>query len=659
MDNKLNFDPLAWASQKPAGTTENDGLKADSDIELAKVEAVVRELERIGGPSDSYKDWYCRLGFALADGLGSAGGEYFHRVSRLSPKYNEAQCEKKWQQCLEKHDGRTQISAFYNLAKEAGVDLSAIARQYPSPDIPSKPQNPHGSAANDNQQDNKCSEKSKNSNTQTVTNNSAACPASSTAFTRSGEESEVMRFSFSRTFSQNIDPAKLPVTLQRAIARQETDTDKDKVMLAILDLLAMAEPNVYGIYGGKRVYTPFYLFILGPAGISLKGAISDAKEILMPIDEYFRNQYYAQMAEYKEKHAAWEAKKSQRGKNAESAGVEPEEPVYRRIFISADSSASSFKQDLYNFGGRGIIFSTEADTLTQALGQEWGQFTDAFRQAFHHESIESSRTKDKLRIIINEPQLGILVTCTPQQIVEMLSPKQSENGTSSRDLFYCTEGHQEWIDPFQTQEPTADYYKEIGKDVKRMYEQLEARSNNRIQILISEEHRKAFSDHFRPLLPEHIGMYGEDFAAFTVRIALVAFRMMMILTTVRNFEKGNLSDPKQQAFVITHDDYETAMTIIDCLVEHTAYVYKNLLHPSDETPLTIQPLKGRELQLYLALPDEFTTKMFNEKAKALGIPLKTAQRYLGNFISRYQLIERVSQGNYVKVNRQKQEKSEQ
>ena len=329
MDNNLNFDPLAWASQnqKPAGMTENDGLKADCDIEQAKVEAVVRELERIGGPSDSYKDWYCRLGFALADGLGSAGGEFFHRVSRLSPKYNEAQCEKKWQECLKKHDGRTQISAFYNLAKEAGVDLSAIARQYPSPDISSKPQNPHGSAANDNLQDNKSSEKSKNSNTQTVTNNSTACQASSTALTRSGEESEEMRFSFSRTFSQNINLGKLPMTLQRAIAKQETDTDKDKVLLASLDLLAMAEPNVYGIYGGKRVYTPFYLFILGPAGISLKGAISDAKEMLMPIDEHFRNQYYAQLAEYKEQHAAWEAKKSQRGKNAESAGVEPEEPL--------------------------------------------------------------------------------------------------------------------------------------------------------------------------------------------------------------------------------------------------------------------------------------------------------------------------------------------
>lgn len=308
--------------------------------------------------------------------------------------------------------------------------------------------------------------------------------------------------------------------------------------------------------------------------------------------------------------------------------------------------------------GRGIIFSTEADTLSQALSQEWGQFTDSFRQAFHHESIESSRTKDKLRIIIEEPQLGILVTCTPQQIVEMLSPKQSENGTSSRDLFYCTKGHQEWIDPFQAKEPTADYYYEIGKDVKKMYDQLENRSKNRIQILISDEKRQAFNEHFCPLLPDHIGLYGEDFAAFTVRIALIAFRMMMILTTVRNFEKGNLSDPKQQAFVITDDDYETAMTIIDCLVEHTAYVYKNLLHPSDETLLTIQPLKGREQQFYLSLPDEFTTKVFNEKAEALGIPSKTAQRYMGNFISRYQLIERVRHGYYIKIKRQKSNPTE-
>jgi hypothetical protein len=329
--------------------------------------------------------------------------------------------------------------------------------------------------------------------------------------------------------------------------------------------------------------------------------------------------------------------------------VEPEEPEFRRLFVSADSSAAAFKQDLYNFGGRGFVFSTEADTLSQALGQEWGQFTDVFRQAFHHESIESTRAKEKLRIVIDEPQLGILITCTPKQITELLSPKQNENGTSSRDLFYCTKGCQEWIDPFQAKEPTADYYYEIGKEVKKMYDLMESRSKSRVQILLTEKQQMAFNDHFKPLLPEQIGLYGEDFAAFVVRIALVAFRMMMVLTTLRNFEQGNLSDLQQQAFVCTDDDYQTAMTIIDCLVQHTAYVYNTLLRPADDVKLAIKPMNAREKQLYLALPDEFVTKQFNDTSHSLGIPLKSAQRYLGNFISQYQLIKRTRQGHYSKI----------
>ena len=132
---------------------------------------------------------------------------------------------------------------------------------------------------------------------------------------------------------------------------------------------------------------------------------------------------------------------------------------------------------------------------------------------------------------------------------------------------------------------------------------------------------------------------------------LVAFRMMMVLTTLRNFEQGHLADSRQQAFVCTDDDFGTAMTIIDCLVAHTAYVYNTLLHPSDDNNLTIQPMKAREQQLFVALPNEFTTKEFEQTAKSIGIPLKTAQRYLGCLISRYQLVERTCQGHYVKTKR--------
>ena len=660
MDNNV-FDPMAWASQNNASEKKNEPQQTASapvvnpdvstplpDGELAKARATVEELIRLGANiADSYQDWW-ECGCALAE-LGPEGRDLFHQVSSQSPKYREGQCEKKWQECLAKRDGRITIATFYDMAKRAGVDLSAISRQYPSTEFTSKPQKPHGSAETDNQQTVEGVTNNHSSNNQTINTNKKSSDASRAKTEYSGEETEVLRFSFSRTFSQYINRDALPVTIQRTLEGQQSAEEKDKTILADLDLLAIAQPNVYGIYGEKRVYTPFYLFILGMAGISHKGAIDDIKHLLMPIERNMQKQYYAQLAEYKEQHAEWESKKSQRKRGDNSAGPEPEEPTFRSLFISADSSAAAFKQDLFNDGGRAMVFSTEADTLTQVLSQEWGQFTDILRQAFHHEDITSTRAKDKQHIIIEEPQLGLLVTCTPKQIIELLSPKQNENGTSSRDLFYCTKGNMEWRDPFAGKEPAADRYREIGESVKQMYDLLVRRRDNRIQILLTDEQKLAFNEHFKPLLPEQIGLYGVDFAAFIVRIALVAFRMMMVLTTLRNYEQGQLADTQQQAFICSDNDYQTAMTIIDCLVAHTAYVYTTLLRPADDNQLAIQPMKPREQQLCLALPDEFTTKQFEQTAKTLSIPLKTAQRYLGNLISRYQLIKRTSQGNYAKA----------
>ena len=659
------FDPMQWVNQSvekaAVNGSESFTLKnttsealsqpSSSADELAKATAVAEVLVSRGANiAESYDD-YLQLGFALANGLGEAGGDIYHKLCAQSAKYREGECEKKWQECLRKNDGRTTIATFYDMAKQAGVDLSAISRQYPSVEKTSKPQKPQCCEENFGWQGNRQGNNTQNNNNQTVRNNITSSFNASATATYSGEETEVLRFSFSQTFSQHLDKSKLPVTLQRTLEYQESAEEQDKTLLSALDLLAIAEPNVYGIYGAKRVYTPFYLFLLGPAGIGHKGAIDDLKHLLTPIEHALLAQYYAQLADYQEQHAAWEAQKAQRSRSVDSRGPEPEEPQYRSLFVSADSSAAAFKQDLCNFGGRGIIFSTEADTLTQALCQEWGQFTDALRQAFHHETITSTRAKDKQHIVIDEPQLGLLVTCTPQQISYLLSPKQNENGSSSRDLFYCTKGNLDWRNPFKSKEPLADRYREIGLTVKQMYDLLSGRDKNRIQILLTEEQQQAFNTHFEPLLPEQIGLYGVEFAAFVVRIALVAFRMMMVLTTLRNFEQGRLADTQQQAFVCTDDDYQTAMTIIDCLVAHTAYVYNTLLRPSDDTQLSIQPLKAREQQLYAALPDEFTTKQFEETAKALGIPLKTAQRYLGNLISRYQLVTRTCQGHYVKTKR--------
>ena len=131
-----HFDPIAWAGKSDGfKQSKPKPVSASSQPlhpmeELAKARAVARELVRRGANiADSYGD-YLKLGFALANGLGSDGRELYHQLCRQSQKYRESDCERKWQQCLRQNDGRTTLATFYNMAKQAGVDLSSIAREY-------------------------------------------------------------------------------------------------------------------------------------------------------------------------------------------------------------------------------------------------------------------------------------------------------------------------------------------------------------------------------------------------------------------------------------------------------------------------------------------------------------------------------------------------
>lgn len=138
MDTRLSFDPFTWAGKSV--DTKQPSLKANRQPsasqplhpmeELAKARAVTRELlSRGANIADDYGD-YVKLGFALANGLGSEGRELYHQLCSQSSKYREADCERKWQECLRQSDGRTTIATFYNMAKLAGVDLSSIARDF-------------------------------------------------------------------------------------------------------------------------------------------------------------------------------------------------------------------------------------------------------------------------------------------------------------------------------------------------------------------------------------------------------------------------------------------------------------------------------------------------------------------------------------------------
>ena len=634
MDNNI-FDPMAWAAASEAPKAEHVNYQQNTELEKAKATTV--ELLRLGANiAESYDD-YLHLGFALADGLGADGRELFHQLCAQSTKYREKDCEEKWQECISKHDGRTTIASFYKMAQQAGIDLSAISRQFPS-----NPSSPHVSVVN--------TVKSSN------INSSSKSLIPSISLNREGnegsegnntEENSINAAQYTETFSDKIDHSKLPTLLRVPVETQTEVEGRDKVILAALTLYSGAMPSVFGIYDGKRVYPPFYTLIDAPSGAD-KGVISDCRQLLMPIEWEIRRQYENELENYKQELTKWTAL----DKKQRASQQEPEKPVYRSLFIPANSSATAAYQALADNNEWGIIFETEADTLTQALKQDYGDYSDGLRKAFHHETISYSRRKDDEHVNLNCPRLASLLTCTPGQIPQLLSPQQVENGLANRFLFYNLRSKHEWRNVFaQCDEPISDQLLKVGQRYLELYHDLEKQSHHLLQFVLSVEQQQRFNEYFSGLLLEQIGLYGEQLDAFVKRLGLATFRLAMVLTVLRCNDHQPRLEPLSQTLVCAEDDFCTAMTIANCLINHTTHVYANLLPHDDIKSFTTGiALSAAEKSLFDAIGNDFTTQDCKQAAATLGITWKSAERYIGKFVSTYHIVDRIKNGHYHKKN---------
>ncbi|MBM2833775.1 MAG: ZnF protein [Candidatus Brocadiaceae bacterium] len=84
------------------------------------IEAIIRNGVLIG---DSYDCWL-KIGFAIANTFGEAGRQYFHALSKASPKYNSDACDTKYTNCIKTNRGNVNFGTIIHMAKEAGVVFS-------------------------------------------------------------------------------------------------------------------------------------------------------------------------------------------------------------------------------------------------------------------------------------------------------------------------------------------------------------------------------------------------------------------------------------------------------------------------------------------------------------------------------------------------------
>jgi len=113
----------------------DEGLYYNQNSEIFKthinmietdIQKVVNQIESAQlDITNGYKDWLS-IGFALADALGEAGRDYFHRVSRFNSQYDNADCDTQYDKCLKSKKSGITAKTFFFYAKDYGINITPV-----------------------------------------------------------------------------------------------------------------------------------------------------------------------------------------------------------------------------------------------------------------------------------------------------------------------------------------------------------------------------------------------------------------------------------------------------------------------------------------------------------------------------------------------------
>ena len=125
------FSPEEWENIPSKNNTENcntsnvpSAYPTSNENTRAKVERIVSLIEQKGIDITSGYDNWLKVGFALTSEFQEAGRGFFHRVSRQNAEYNTSDADKQYNKCLAAHGDGVTIATFFQMAKDAGIDIS-------------------------------------------------------------------------------------------------------------------------------------------------------------------------------------------------------------------------------------------------------------------------------------------------------------------------------------------------------------------------------------------------------------------------------------------------------------------------------------------------------------------------------------------------------
>jgi hypothetical protein len=563
---------------------------------------------------------YVQLAFAIATDCGEAGREFFHRLCRTSAKYQREHAERIFSNALTTRHGEVHLGTAFHLAEMANVKLC-------NTEVMNNRRN---------------TENTENTPSKVLTH---AHVYNKVENDEPDESEELLNGSDPNQPLPTFPEADWPKILLLIMSYATSPTQRDVMLIGALTAIgASMERYVRCPYAGKLQSPCLQSFIVAPSA-SGKGILSLIRLLVEPIHDEIRQQVATEVKAYKKEKAAYDVMGKERSK------VEaPQMPKNRMFLISGNNTGTGILQNIMDANGTGLICETEADTISAAIGSEYGHWSDTLRKAFDHDRLSYNRRTDQEYREVKKSYLSVLLSGTPAQVKPLIP--STENGLFSRQLFYYMHGIWAWINQFESGEADLEaIFTDIGLEWKKQLDLMKTHGVHTLRL--TDEQKQEFNTLFSDLFFRSGLANDNEMSSSIARLAVNTCRIMAEVAMIRALECDQpyqfknssihlLTPDKEIAtdnikdgiitrwdVTITAEDFKAVLELVTPLYRHATHILSFL--PSTEVKHRANADRDA---LFEAMGNQFTRAQLSKQATIMKIKPNTAFGWLNRLIKK-------------------------
>ena len=563
---------------------------------------------------------YVQLAFAIATDCGEAGREFFHRLCLTSAKYQREHAERIFSNALTTRHGEVHLGTAFHLAEMANVQLC-------NTEVMNNRRN---------------TENTENTPSKVLTH---AHVYNKVENDEPDESEELLNGSDPNQPLPTFPEADWPKILLLIMSYATSPTQRDVMLLGASTAIgASMERYVRCPYAGKLQSPCLQSFIVAPSA-SGKGILSLIRLLVEPIHDEIRQQVATEVKAYKKEKAAYDVMGKERSK------VEaPQMPKNRMFLISGNNTGTGILQNIMDANGTGLICETEADTISAAIGSEYGHWSDTLRKAFDHDRLSYNRRTDQEYREVKKSYLSVLLSGTPAQVKPLIP--STENGLFSRQLFYYMHGIWAWINQFESGEADLEaIFTDIGLEWKKQLDLMKTHGVHTLRL--TDEQKQEFNALFSDLFFRSGLANDNEMSSSIARLAVNTCRIMAEVAMIRALECDQpyqfknssihlLTPDKEIAtdnikdgiitrwdVTITAEDFKAVLELVTPLYRHATHILSFL--PSTEVKHRANADRDA---LFEAMGNQFTRAQLSEQATIMKIKPNTAFGWLNRLIKK-------------------------